>query len=245
MSPRIKVTLRALALAMGAALCVAATGKPGRTLPHPKVSWNSHVETTANGSYRLGNPDAPVKLTEYVSYTCPHCAHYQKESDPVLRLTVIPKGQVSVTVTNLLRNPIDLTVALLTNCGDPRRFFVRHNAFFATQETWLATAEKATEGQQQRWYQGPLTDRMRAIANDLDFYTIMARWGVDRAQTDSCLANTAVVDKLKAQQADVTKLGLDSTPSFTLNGEVLQVHDWPSVSKAIIGKLAATRAGAI
>lgn len=245
MFPRIPTALRGLALAGSAVLCVAASGKPAHPGTSAAVNWNGQVGVTANGSYRLGNPDAPVKLTEYVSYTCPHCAHYQKESDPVLRLTVIPKGQVSVTVTNLLRNPIDLTVAMLTNCGDPKRFFVRHNAFFASQDTWLAKAGNMTEAQQKRWYQGATVDRMRAIASDFGFYATMSSWGLDRAQTDACLGSAAVLEKLRAQQADVASLGLDSTPSFTLNGEVLQVHDWASVSKAISDKLAEQHAGAI
>lgn len=243
--PTMKSALRAAALAAGAVLCIAATGKPHHSLEKPATNWNGAVAVTDNGSYRLGNPDAPVKLTEYVSYTCPHCAHYQRESDPVLRLTVIPKGQISVTVTNLLRNPIDLTVALLTYCGDPKRFFVRHNAFFATQDTWLAKTDKMSREQEQRWYQGPMIDRMRAIASDFDFYATMSAWGMDRAQTDACLGNSAMLNKLKAQQEEVSSLGLDSTPSFTLNGEVLQAHDWSSVSKAITDKLAQQHAGAI
>ncbi|WP_067736582.1 DsbA family protein [Novosphingobium naphthalenivorans] len=253
MPPRKKTALRAparlalapLMLTAGAFLCIAATGKPAKSLETQSTNWNSAMTVTANGSHQLGNPEAPVKLTEYVSYTCPHCAHYQQESDPVLRLTVIPKGQVSVTVTNLLRNPIDLTVALLTNCGDPKRFFVRHNAFFATQEKWLGKAQTMTEAQQQRWYQGTLPERMRAIASDFGFYDKMSNWGISRAQADACLADTAMLDKLKAQQEESSTLGINSTPSFTLNGEVLPAHDWASVSQAITGKLAEEHAGAI
>ncbi len=144
MSPTIKTALRAAALVAGAALSLAATGKTTRPLAAPAVTnWGAQVSVTANGSHRLGNPDAPVKLVEYVSYTCPHCAHFHKEADPALRMTLVPKGRVSVTVTNLLRNPIDLTVAMLVNCGDPKRFFTRHRAFFATQDTWLAKAGNA------------------------------------------------------------------------------------------------------
>ncbi|SFF74814.1 Protein-disulfide isomerase [Novosphingobium sp. CF614] len=245
MPPRIKATLRTVALAACAALCIAATGKSGRSLEAPRANWNGQVAVTDNGSYRLGNPNAPVKLTEYVSYTCSHCAHYQRESDPVLRLTVIPKGQVSVTVTNLVRNPVDLTVAMLTYCGDPKRFFVRHNAFFATQDAWLAKAEAASQEQQQRWFQGRMIDRLRAIASDLGFYATMAGWNIDRAQADACLDNPAMLDKLRAQQAEVASLGLDSTPSFTLNGQVLPGHDWAAVSKSITDKLAEIHAGAI
>lgn len=246
MSPTIKTALRAAALVAGAALSLAATGKTTRPLAAPAVTnWGAQVSVTANGSHRLGNPDAPVKLVEYVSYTCPHCAHFHKEADPALRMTLVPKGRVSVTVTNLLRNPIDLTVAMLVNCGDPKRFFTRHSAFFATQDTWLAKAGKFGEAQQQRWYQGTLPERMRAVASDFGFYATVAGWGVTRAQADACLANEATVEKLRAQQEEVAQLGIDSTPSFTLDGQVLQVHDWPSVSKAITEKLAEQRSGAI
>ena len=243
--PKIRTALRAVALVAVATLSLAATGKTGAPKAASGSDWNAQVAVTANGSYRVGNPGAPVQLTEYVSYTCSHCAHFHKESDPALRLTLIPKGQISVTVTNLLRNPIDLSVALLTNCGDPKRFFVRHSAFFAAQDKWLAKAATFSEAQQQRWYQGALPDRMRAIASDFGFYGIVAGWGVSRAQADVCLGNQAVLDKLRAQQEEVGRLGIDSTPSFTLNGEVLTVHDWGSVSKAIADKLAQQHAGAI
>ncbi|MFC0205589.1 thioredoxin domain-containing protein [Novosphingobium soli] len=238
-------TLPLAALIACAALSIAAAPKKAAPTAPAATNWAARVETMANGSHRLGNPEAPVKLVEYVSYTCPHCAHFHKEADPVLRLTLVPKGQVSVTVTNFLRNPLDLTVAMLTNCGDPKRFFVRHSAFFASQEQWLAKAQAANAEQQRRWYQGEMPARMRAIASDLGFYDKMASWGIGRAQADACLANQPMLDKLKAQQAEGAALGIEGTPSFTLDGELLDAHDWASVSKAITEKVARQRAGNI
>jgi protein-disulfide isomerase len=240
-------TARLTALAACAALTVAAS-PPKKAAPAAtaaKGNWVSLVAVTADGSHRYGNPEAPVQLNEFVSYTCPHCAHFHKESDPVLRLTVVPKGQVAVTVTNFLRNPIDLTVAMLTNCGDPKRFFVRHNAFFATQDAWVGKIEKMNREQQARWYQGELPERMRAISSDLGFYAKTESWGLSRAQTDACFTNKAMLDKLRAQQSEVEKYGFQGTPSFTLNGQVLPANDWASVSKAITDKIAEQRAGNI
>ena len=94
-----------------------------------------------------------------------------------------------------------------------------------------------------KWYQGDVPQRMRTMAADLGFYDMMQKWGVDRAHTDACFANTATLDKIKQQQAEVAKLGLDATPSFVLNSEKLDVHDWPSVYKLITDKLAQQRAG--
>lgn len=235
--------LRAAAIAACAVLSIAAA--PKKPLPAATSSGASATGVTANGSHRLGSAEAPLKLVEYVSYTCPHCAHFHKEADPVLRLTMVPKGQISVTVTNFLRNPIDLTAAMLTNCGDPKRFFMRHGAVFAAQEKWLAKAEAANREQQQRWYQGDFPARMRAISSDLGFYDLSAKWGLSRAQTDQCFTDNAMLERLKGQQADVQALGLEGTPSFTLNGQLLAGHDWASVSKAIAEKQAQMRKGNI
>lgn len=228
---------RAAALAVCAALSLAASP--------PKANWNARVGVTADGSHTLGNPDAPIKVTEYISYTCPHCAHFHREADAALRVTLIPKGQVQVTVTNLLRNPIDATVAMLTSCGDPKRFWVRHNAFLGTQDKWLPKLEKLSREQQARWYQGDMVGRMRAVASDFGFYARVQQWGLSRAQADRCLADKAMLEKLKEQQIAAQALGIDSTPSFTVNGKVQDFHDWDSLSRALGERIATMRAGNI
>ncbi|GFM28314.1 thioredoxin domain-containing protein [Novosphingobium sp. PY1] len=246
---------RTIALASCAALSLAASPPQPAPKPTPtakarqqlaaKGNWNGTMGVTADGSHTLGNPDAPIKMTEFVSYTCPHCAVFHREADPVLRTTLIPKGQIQVTVTNLLRNPIDLTIAMLTSCGDPNRFWVRHNAFFASQDQWLATAQKMTPEQLARWGQGEIPARMRAIAGDLGFYAKMQQWGIDRARADRCLNDAAMLDKLRAQQSAAGSLGLTGTPSFVINGEVQQVHDWEHLSKLLSDRAAALQAGRI
>lgn len=243
-----KSTLRLAALAATALLSVAATKpahKPLAPSSNPASNWANQIVVNPDGSHRYGNPKAEMQLNEFVSYTCPHCAHFNREADPVLRLTLVPKGQIVVTVTTLLRNPIDLTISMLTTCGDPKRFFQRHNAFLASQDAWMGKLEKMSEEQQKRWYQGALPERMKAIAGDLDFYTRVAAWGMSRTQADACFANEAVFDTIKQQQATVTKNGVNSTPSFILNGKLLDAHDWPGLSKEITAQMAAKHKGAV
>ncbi|MCB8828310.1 DsbA family protein, partial [Escherichia coli] len=45
----------------------------------PAADWTRHVTQTAKGAFVLGNPAAPIKLVEYGSYTCSHCAAFSKE----------------------------------------------------------------------------------------------------------------------------------------------------------------------
>ena len=237
-------TAAAVALLMGAAAyaapgpIVSDSQSRGKTLPGSKAhNFLAQSSLNADGTFTVGSANAPIKLTEYVSYTCPHCAEFHKESDPVLRLTAIPKGQVQVTVSSLLRNPVDLAVSLLVACGDPKQVWVRHNDFMATQDKWMAKTKDFSKDQEARWFTGPVPQRMRAIAGDFGFYQRMELWGVSRAQADQCLANQAVVDKMVGLQKKATAIGVPGTPSFTINGQLVNEHDWSDLSKDLVARI--------
>jgi len=214
--------IRLAAIAFAAILSVAASPPP--------ANWLARTAVTQSGSHVLGNPGAKVKLTEYISYTCPHCAHFQIEAEAPLRLVYVMPGKLSVEVRHLVRDPVDLTVAMLANCGDPNRFFRNHNLFMQRQEAWIKPLYNATPAQQQRWTSGDLRTRLRAIASDFRLYAIMAQLGYTRADADRCLADKAMADRLAAQTADAGKLGISGTPNFMLDGILLSgTHDWATL----------------
>ena len=41
--------------------------------------WSTMVAKTPEGGFVMGNPGAKVKLIEYGSMTCPHCATFEEE----------------------------------------------------------------------------------------------------------------------------------------------------------------------
>src|SRR5690606_26378810 len=127
--------------------------------------WLATVAVGADGTHVLGNPDATVKLDEFISYTCPHCANFEKQAEAPIRLAYVMPGKLSVRIVHLIRDPVDLTVAMLTNCGDPAGFFLRHQIFLQSQDKWLARMDGMTDAQRQRWTSGDLPARMRAIAS--------------------------------------------------------------------------------
>ena len=182
------------------------------------------------GAHTVGNPDAEFTLTEYVSYTCPHCAHFVHDGDAALKLAYIPSGKVRVEYQAFLRNPVDVAASLLARCGDPARFLNNHDLLMRRQPEWLAKAQKASEGQTQRWSTGPIPDRMRAIASDLDFYELMATNGYERPEVDRCLADEAAIQVLIAQTHAAVEDGVQGTPSFALNGDLLEnAHSWEAI----------------
>ncbi|HEX8555004.1 MAG TPA: thioredoxin domain-containing protein, partial [Sphingomonas sp.] len=54
------------------------------TAAAPARDWSTVAAKTATGAYVIGNPQARVKLIEYASYTCSHCAEFSVQSDKEL-----------------------------------------------------------------------------------------------------------------------------------------------------------------
>lgn len=227
----IRLAAMALALFSGTTLTMAAT----RAVPG---NWNGQVAVTPSGSHVLGNPAAQIKLTEYISYTCPHCAHFDQEASDRLRMYGVAQGKLSVEVRHLVRDPIDLTVAMLTNCGPSGRFFANHTAFLRSQSRWIALASRATPAQQTRWTTGTQKSRLQSIATDFGFFAMMERRGYDRMSVERCLADPVMAKKLADQTAEASRLGVEGTPSFLLNGTLLAgTHDWASLKPQIDARM--------
>ncbi len=220
-----------------AAIAAAALLSTGATKP-VRPAWTATVIQAPGGSHVLGNPKAPVKLVEYASYTCSHCAHFEIDSAAALRSTYIAKGKVSFELRHLLRDPVDVTAALLTNCGPPARFFQNHAAFMRSQDRWIAVMGTASEAQQKRWSAGTMPQRLRAIASDFGFYAIMQQRGYNRAAVNRCLGDEATAQKIAQQTKLGGELGIDATPSFMIDGLLLTgTHDWPTLNAQLQARM--------
>lgn len=199
-----------------------------------KADWNTTVVETDAG-HLIGNPEADHKLVEYISYTCSHCATFAKTGDPALKIAYVHTGKVSVEIRHLLRDPVDLTAALMAHCGDPNRFTLNHNAFMYSQEKWLPIAQSATQAQITRWTNPDRAAARRAIANDFGFYKLMEARGYRVTDLDRCLADDAKATTLANATRDASlTYGIRGTPSFVLNGKLLEgTHSWPVLQQRL------------
>jgi protein-disulfide isomerase len=210
-------------------LAVAAAALMALVAPAPAQdrNWNTTFAATEAG-HRVGNPAAATSLVMFVSYTCPHCAEFERQSEAALRAGYIRGGKVSVEMRHFIRNPVDLAAALVVECGPPDRFFARHRAMIGAQDRWMARATAASPAQQQRWSTGAVGARMRAIAADLDFHELMEPHGLTTAQIDRCLSDEARARAIATTSQDQgRRFAITGTPSFLLNGRLLEgVHSW-------------------
>lgn len=212
--------MKLIHLVLGAVLAATASAATAAT------NWLTVVDP-AGGGHLIGNPNAKVKLTEFVSYTCPHCGHFAQEGSSALEVYVAT-GKVKLDVRHVVRDPVDLTAAMLANCGAADKFPRNHATLMLSQPKWLPIVLKATAGQKARWYSGDQAARRRAIANDLKFYDVMAGRGYDRITIDRCLSDNALAKRLAEQTAaDEKKWTLPGTPTFAINDNILSgVYTW-------------------
>lgn len=204
----------------------------------PAQNWNAVVSLTAAPGHVLGNPAAKVKLVEYASYTCPHCAAFQVEGEAPLRLKYIRSGKVSVELRPLLRDPVDATVALLAFCGPKDKFAINHSMFMRSQGQWIRPMVTSTEAQRARWTTGTRAQRARAIAADFHFYEMMATRGYDRVAVDRCLADDALADRMAKATEAAVNAGVDHTPTFLINGQqLLGTNSWADLDPQLAARL--------
>ena len=222
--------LKGLALLGVGTLALSASAQERPILPGG--NWGSMLAET-DGGHLFGNPDADRKLIEFMSYTCSHCATFARNGKGAIKVAYVPSGRISYEIRHLIRDPVDLSAALLTHCGDASKFGGNHEAIMYRFDEWMGKAAKATQAQRSRWQFGSLPARLQAIASDLDFYDIMETRGYGRAELDRCLSDEAKARAMAdTSAADVEKYGLTGTPSFVLDGELLEgTHDWLSLEK--------------
>ena len=204
-------------------------------LPAPavaqKANWANRVSLSSEGGHVLGNRKAATRIVEYMSYTCGHCADFEQQAAGPLKAGPIADGSTSFEVRNLVLNPVDMTAAMLARCGGASKFFGNHRALLDTQSDWIARFAKLTPEQQRELSAGTPTEKMQAVARLAGFYPIMQRRGVSKAQANACLADKAAQDAVLGMTRYARDtLKLPGTPSFTINGKVLDgVHGWPGL----------------
>lgn len=194
------------------------------------------ITQTAEGGYRQSPPQPRVHLVEYVSYTCGHCADYDREASSLLRSTYVGRGSTSVEVRPLVRDAVDLAAATMARCGAPNRFFARHHALMARQAAMLAAAQANAAS----WPSVPAPQRLARIARDVGVIDAVLPHGVTTAQANACLADQAAIRRTIAIGEASAALGIEGTPSFLINGTLQTgVHSWASLRPRLDAALTA------
>ena len=176
-----------LSTALGAlAVLALACGAASAQTP-PKVNPDDHI---------LGKPDAPITIIEYASFTCPHCAAFDKETLPKVKKEWIETGKARLIYRHFPFDRAALQAAQLAECAPADKYFGFVDVLFQQQETWS-----------------------RASNIEAALARIAKLGGMSDEQVKSCLADSKQADKIvEARLVAEKELGVNSTPTFFING---------------------------
>jgi len=185
--------------------------------------WSTIVTKTPEGGFLMGNPNAKVKLVEFGSMTCPHCAEFEEQGAKPLIDNYVKKGLVSYEFRNYVRDPFDVTASLIARCGGEASFFGLTRGLYAEQRDWVGKIQAADPARMQALQTMSPGQQFATIADVAGLKQFAALRGVPRAKAEACLADEAAVNQLVQMNSDAqSTYNIPGTPSFLINGTLVE-----------------------
>ena len=196
------------------------------------ANWADTVTQTADGGFLRGNPAAKVKVVEYGSMTCSHCADFSEKGEPALIDKYVKSGQVSFEFRNFVRDPADMAAALIARCNGATAFFPLTEQLFASQAEWMAKLQEMPADQQAQLQNMTPAQAVGVYAQAAGLVDFARVRGIPAAKAQACVADAAQVQKLVeiGQKAG----DIPGTPAFLINGTLVpNSADWKTLEPAI------------
>ncbi len=219
-----------------------ANAGPIEPIPAPNGGdWTQTVVETPEGGFLMGNPDAPVKLVEFGAQTCSHCRDFDEQGVKPLIDTYVKSGRVSYEFRSFLLNGLDLSASLISRCNGPSSFFGLTRQLYADQPEWVGKVGEASPAELQQLETLPPTQKVAKFAELAGLKQWATMRGIPASKVDACLADQTQIDKLVAMTSDATSsYEIQGTPSFLLNGELVELEGGTPVWTQIEAKLRET-----
>ena len=166
----------------------------------------------------LGDPNAPITMIEYASYTCPHCGSFHQNTYPQLKADYIDTGKVKFIFREVYFDRFGLWASMVARCGGQDRFFGITDLMFKTQGDWTRAGDASV-----------IVEELRKIGR-------LA--GLNNETLESCLQNEDQAKALVAwYQENAARDDINSTPSFIINGRKYANMGYAEMQEVLDGLL--------
>lgn len=178
---------------------------------------DADVDTSTVVDMQLGNPDAPVTVIEYASYTCPHCASFHASNYKQLKADYIDTDKINFIYREVYFDRFGLWASAIARCA-------------GTKESFFGITDMLYSGQSQ-WARAGGGDPA-AIADELRKIGRLA--GLDGDTIEACMTDATSLRTLVAwYQENAAADGVQSTPSFVINGTTYNNMAYPEMKRLI------------
>ncbi|MEQ9814149.1 MAG: DsbA family protein [Azospirillaceae bacterium] len=205
-------------LIVGGAAGIGAIGLGGPRLARLAHAQDLDVEI-GEDEFVLGDPDAPVTMVEYASFTCPHCAAFHNDVLPEFKTRFIDTGEVRMVFRDFPLDGLALRASMMAECIGGDSYFNVVGALFETQAQW-ARAQ----------------DPLAALGN------IGTIAGLSQADFDACMNDIALAESIvEERQEGIDRYNVQATPSFIVNGEMhagnRPIEYWQELVDRLLGRV--------
>lgn len=173
--------------------------------PAPLPPVAEVMQITADDPRALGDPNAPVLMVEFTDFECPFCSRFVQETRPLIVAQFVEAGVVRLVIRDMPLNEIHPAAQISAVAGrcaaDQEQFWPMYERLFATHGI--------------EWGGAPVRDREV-------FITFAAELGLDAAAFTACLDDPATTAEVVAETRAANSLGINSTPSFFVNGRLIR-----------------------
>jgi len=168
----------------------------------------------------LGDENAPIEVIEYASYTCPHCASFHASQFKKIKENYIDTGKVRFVYREVYFDRFGLWASMIARCGgNTDRFFGISDLIYEKQREWTATGDPSV-----------IVDELRKIGKTA---------GLDDAALDACMQDADMAQSLVTWfQTNADRDGINSTPSFIIDGEKTSNMSYEDFAALLDAKLA-------
>ena len=145
----------------------------------------------------LGNKDAKVTIIEYASMTCPHCQRFHTSTYPQLKAKYIDTGKVKFIFREFPLDALAAGASVMARCSGDDKFYAVTDLLFDQQTVWAMDADPVSALQK-----------------------IALQTGMSADDFTKCLSSDANLKAVLAvRQKASDQFGVNSTPTFFINGE--------------------------
>lgn len=163
----------------------------------PKYSYSNQDLLSDNMRKQfMGSKNAPIKIKEYFSLTCGHCANFHVKTLPQLKERYIDTGKVQLEFIDYPLDRLAIIAATLART-------------LPTEDGYLEAISILLKKQKQWAYSKKPLDELRSIAK---------LFGVSSKQFEEILKNIPLMQEIiNKMEKESKNFNIESTPTFIIN----------------------------
>jgi len=185
--------------------------KAAPNAPSPNGAAVADMKALADDDPFLGSEDAPVTIIEWSDYECPFCAKFYSQTLDQIKSQYVETGKVKFVYRDfpLSFHPQAEPAAIAANCaGEQGKYFEFHNKIF---DNGGATGKSS-----------------------IDYKKWVQEFGLDVATWEQCLNDPAQKAEIAKDIQDGVSAGIQGTPGFLINGNLVSGAQPFSVFQQVI-----------